>query len=106
MFMQFILSYSVFFVNAFRTGDRDFAAVGRSGTDPLKECARKVRYDKIISWLSVYDSASIEAKKMIVNSMIKRIDVYRNYELNVELNMNIHQFFLGMEESESIPITA
>ena len=52
------------------------------------------------------DSAPIEAKKMIVNSMIKRVDVYRNYELNVELNMNIRQFFLGMEESESIPITA
>ena len=38
--------------------------------------------------------------------MIKRVDVYRNYELNVELNMNIRRFFLGMEESESIPITA
>ena len=106
MFMQFILSYSVIFVNAFRTGDRDFAAVGRSGTDLLKECARKVRYDKIISWLSVYDSASIEAKKMIVNSMIKRVDVYRNYELNIELNMNIRRFFLGMEGTKSIPITA
>ena len=58
------------------------------------------QYDEIISWSSLYDSASIEAKKMIVNSMIKRVDVYRNYELNVELNMNIRQFFLGMEESE------
>ena len=65
-----------------------------------------VQYDEIISWSSLYDSASIEAKKMIINSMIKRVDVYRNYELNVELNMNIRQFFLGMEESESIPITA
>ena len=64
------------------------------------------QYDEIISWSSLYDSASIEAKKMIINSMIKRIDVYRNYELNIELNMNIRQFFLGMEESESIPITA
>ena len=43
---------------------------------------------------------------MIVNSMIKCIDVYRNYDLNIELNMNIHQFFLGMEETESYPITA
>ena len=43
---------------------------------------------------------------MIVNSMNKRVNIYRNYELNVELNMNIRQFFLGMEESESIPITA
>ena len=65
-----------------------------------------VQYDEIISWSSLYDSASIEAKKMIVNSMIKRVDVYRNYDLNIELNMNIRQFFLGMEESESIPITA
>ena len=56
--------------------------------------------------INMIDSAPIEAKKMIVNSMIKRVDVYRNYELNVELNMNIRQFFLGMEESESIPITA
>ena len=64
------------------------------------------QYDEIISWSSLYDSASIEAKKMIVNSMIRRIDVYRDYELNIELNMNIRQFFLGMEESESIPITA
>ncbi len=43
---------------------------------------------------------------MIVNSMIKRIDVYRNYDLNIELNMNIRQFFLGMDEQESYPITA
>ena len=64
------------------------------------------QYDEIISWSSLYDSAPIEAKKMIVNSIIKRVDVYRNYELNVELNMNIRQFFLGMEEIESIPITA
>ena len=38
--------------------------------------------------------------------MIKRVDVYHNHELNIELNMNIRRFFLGMEESESIPITA
>ena len=48
----------------------------------------------------------LKQKKMIVNSMVKRVDVYRNYELNVELNMNIRQFFLGMEETENIPITA
>ena len=64
------------------------------------------QYDEIISWSSLYDSASIEAKKMIVNSMIKRVDIYRNYELNVELNMNIRQFFLGMDEQENYPITA
>lgn len=64
------------------------------------------QYDEIISWSSLYDSAPIEAKKMIVNSIIKRIDVYRDYELNIELNRNIRQFFLGMDEQESYPITA
>ena len=32
-------------------------------------------YDEIISWSELYDSASLEAKKMIVNAMIPRIDV-------------------------------
>ena len=42
-------------------------------------------YDEIISWADLYDSASIEAKKMIVNSMIKRIDVSRDYKLKTLL---------------------
>lgn len=53
---------------------------------------------------SRYDYRFIR-KKMIVNSMIKHVDDYRDYELNIELNMNIRRFF-GMEEGESIPITA
>ncbi|WP_407384021.1 hypothetical protein [Ruminococcus sp.] len=65
-----------------------------------------MQYDEIISWSSLYDSAPIEAKKMIVNSMIKRIDVYRDYDLNIELNMNFRRFFLGMEDTESYAITA
>ena len=64
------------------------------------------QYDEIISWSTLYDSATIEAKKMIVNSMIRRIDVYRDYELNIELNMNIRQFFLGMEEQNNYCKTA
>ena len=56
------------------------------------------QYDEIVSWSELYDYATIEAKKMIVNSMIKRIDVFRGYELNIELNMNIRQFFNGIED--------
>ena len=36
----------------------------------------------------------------------KRLNSYRSYELNIELNMNIRQFFLGMDEQENYPITA
>lgn len=41
----------------------------------------------------------IEVKKMIVNSIIKRIDVCRSYELNIELNRNIRRFFLGLDDN-------
>ena len=59
-------------------------------------------YDEIISWSELYDSANLEAKKMIVNAMITRIDVYNGYELNVEFNFNIRQFFEGIAE-EGVP---
>ena len=31
------------------------------------------RYDEIISWSELYDGATIETKKMIVNSMIRKV---------------------------------
>ena len=43
---------------------------------------------------------------MIVNAMIKRIDVFRDYQLNIKLNLNIRQFFLGLDEQEVCLFTA
>ena len=63
-------------------------------------------YDEIISWADLYDSASIEAKKMIVNSMIKRIDVFRNYKLKIEFNFDIKQFFSGIDKEITFDMTA
>ena len=63
-------------------------------------------YDEIISWADLYDSASIEAKKMIVNSMIKRIDVFRDYKLKIEFNFDIKQFFLGIDKKITFDMTA
>lgn len=64
------------------------------------------RFDEIISWADLYDSATIEAKKMIVNSMIKRIDVFRDYKLKIEFNFDIKQFFLGIDKEISLDMTA
>ena len=63
-------------------------------------------YDEIISWADLYDSANIEAKKMIVNSMIKRIDVFRGYKLKIEFNFDIKQFFLGIDKEITFDMTA
>lgn len=50
-----------------------------------------------MKWSELYDSATIEAKKMIVNSMIKQIKVFRDYRLEIEFNFDIKQFFLGID---------
>ena len=45
-------------------------------------------YEELISYADLYDSASFEAKKMIVNQLIRRVDVYRGYQINVSFNFN------------------
>ena len=57
------------------------------------------RYDKLISWSELYEKATIEQKKMIVNSMITRIDVFSGYELNVDFAFDIRQFFEGIDSN-------
>ena len=55
------------------------------------------KYDKLISWAELYETASHEAKKMIVNSMIKRIEVFRDYKLNIEFSFDLQQFMNGID---------
>ena len=55
------------------------------------------QYDDIISWADMYDTASIEAKKMVVNCLIKRVDVYRDYKLHIDFNIDFEQFSMGLD---------
>ena len=55
------------------------------------------QYDDIISWADMYDTTSMEAKKMIVNCLIKRVEVYRDYKLHIDFNIDFEQFSLGMD---------
>ena len=64
------------------------------------------KYDEIIAWSQLYADASTEAKKMIVNSMIKRIDVFRDYKLKIEFNFYIKQFFFGRDSETTLDLSA
>lgn len=55
------------------------------------------QYDDIISWSEMYDTASMEAKKMIVSCLIKRVDVYRDYKLHIDFNIDFNQFSGGLD---------
>ena len=49
-------------------------------------------YEELISFSDLYDSASFEAQKMIVNHLISRVDVYRGYQLNITFNFDLAQY--------------
>ncbi len=55
------------------------------------------QYNDILSWADLYDTASIETKKMIVACLIKRVDVYRDYKLHIDFNIDFEQFSLGLD---------
>ena len=54
----------------------------------------------------IYAGTTIEAKKMIVNSMIKRINVFRNYRFEIEFNFDIRQFFAGIDTEAALELSA
>lgn len=54
--------------------------------------AFKTEYDKVLSWKELYESSSLEGKKMIVRQLIKKVSVRSDYSLNVELNLCYKQF--------------
>ena len=52
-------------------------------------------YEELISFSDLYDSASFEVKKMIVNQLIRRVDVYRGYQLNITFNFDLTPYIEG-----------
>ena len=55
-------------------------------------------FDELISWAELYDEASFEKKKMIVNCLIKRVEVSRGYNLKVEFNIDFQQFIARIDK--------
>ena len=66
----------------------------RKKTAELMDSVSKL-YEELISFSDLYDSASFEAKKMIVNQLIRRVDVYRGYQLNITFNFDLTPYIEG-----------
>jgi len=52
---------------------------------------------RIRTWSEIFDDSDMEVKKMIANYIIKRVNVFDGYKLNIELNLNIRQFLDGID---------
>ena len=61
----------------------------------LKELSES--YDELISWAELYDNADFEKKKMIVNCLIRRVDVFSDYKLKIDFNFDFQQFIDGID---------
>ena len=61
-----------------------------------KQDALNAQYDVIISWADMYDSASTESKKMIVSCLIRRVEVYRDYRLHIDFNIDYEKISAGL----------
>lgn len=61
-------------------------------------------YDTMISWANLYVTASQERKKMILYQLIHKVEIGRDYKINVQFNISYrqyHELFFGVESAES-----
>ena len=56
-------------------------------------------YSQFVQWSDVYDTASVETKKMIVSQLFERIEVSRGYHLKVRLAITVKQFLTDIDDS-------
>ena len=55
------------------------------------------QHQQLLSWAELFDSASIDEKKVIASQMIKAVTLTRNYGIQIEFNISEAQFLTGME---------
>ena len=55
------------------------------------------KFDDILEWARIYDDADMATKKMIVSHIIDRVDVFRDYDIKITLNISVEQFLETIE---------
>ena len=62
-----------------------------------KAAEMKNELSRIHTWSEIFDESNMEVKKMITNYIIKRVNVFKDYKLDIELNLDIQQFLNGID---------
>ena len=52
---------------------------------------------KVISWTELYDAADLAARKMIVANLVNRIEVGFDYQLQIDLNIDLEHFDIHLD---------
>lgn len=59
------------------------------------------KYDEVISYAQMYECAEFETKKMIISTLIERIEVSRDYQVKVTFNVTLEQFLEMLTPQQS-----
>ena len=62
-----------------------------------KAAEMKNELSRIRTLSEIFDESDMEVKKMITSYIIKRVNVFEDYKLDIELNMDIQQFLSGID---------
>jgi len=57
----------------------------------------KNELSRIRTWSEIFDDSDMEVKKMITSYIINRVNAFKDYKLDVELNLNVQQFLNGLD---------
>jgi hypothetical protein len=50
-----------------------------------------------LRWPVIFDESNLEVKKMITSYIIKRVNLFKDYKLDIELNLDIQQSLKGID---------
>ena len=59
--------------------------------------ALQEKFDDVLHWAAIYENADMAVKKMIVSRIIERVDMHRDYDIKITLNISIEQFLNTIE---------
>jgi len=69
-------------------------AEAQAELDNCKGMADNIRaeYNRILTWADMYEGSSIEARKMILRQIIKKVYIGRHYEVRLELSISFAEY--------------
>lgn len=64
--------------------------------ESIYENVRK-RYNEFCDWAARFEDMDIDEKRYVVNQLLYKVKLYRNYEMEIELNVEYRRFFEDIE---------
>ncbi len=84
------------------TGERLAELASEMENSIAKVDEMKTELSRIRTWSEIFDDSDMEVKKMISNYIIRRINVFEGYKLDIELNLSVQQFLSGLDSMDEI----